>query len=71
MHGTLHTQHAEKTGMDDFERLIMGGVECISATAFHEDIKYVALGHIHKAQRMAEKNMSVIVAVPFPCLFRN
>lgn len=45
--GHLHTRQAEEMEMDDFERLIMGGVECIAAASFHEDIKYVALGHIH------------------------
>ena len=67
--GHLHTQHAEKTGMDDFERLIMGGVECISATAFHEDIKYVALGHIHKAQRIGGKEHVRYCGSPIPMSF--
>src|SRR5665647_797911 len=67
--GHLHTQQAEKTGMDDFERLIMGGVECISATAFHEDIKYVALGHIHKAQRIGGKDHIRYCGSPIPMSF--
>jgi len=67
--GHLHTQQAEKTGMDDFERLIMGGVECISATAFHEDIKYVALGHIHKAQRIGGKEHIRYCGSPIPMSF--
>lgn len=67
--GHLHTQFAEKTGMDDFERLIMGGVECISATAFHEDIKYVALGHIHKAQRIGGKEHIRYCGSPIPMSF--
>ncbi len=33
----------------------MGGVECIAAATFHEDIKYVAFGRIHKAQRIGGK----------------
>jgi len=48
--GHLHTQQAEVTDLDKTERLIMGGIECIPASAFHKDIRYVALGHIHKAQ---------------------
>ena len=67
--GHLHTQQAEKTGMDDFERLIMGGVECISAAAFHEDIKYVALGHIHKAQRIGGKDHIRYCGSPIPMSF--
>jgi exonuclease SbcD len=53
--GHLHTHYAEISDLDKSERLIMGGVECIPATAFHPDIKYVALGHIHKAQRIGGK----------------
>lgn len=53
--GHLHTYNAEITDLDKSERLIMGGVECIPATAFNEEIKYVALGHIHKAQRVGAK----------------
>ena len=67
--GHLHTQQAEKTGMDDFERLIMGGVECVSAVAFHEDIKYVALGHIHKAQRIGGKDHIRYCGSPIPMSF--
>ncbi len=67
--GHLHTQQAEKTGMDDFERLIMGGVECIAAAAFHEDIKYVALGHIHKAQMIGGKDHIRYCGSPIPMSF--
>jgi exonuclease SbcD len=50
--GHLHTHAAEISDLDKSERLIMGGVECVPASAFHPDIKYVALGHIHKAQKI-------------------
>ncbi|MEO9144388.1 MAG: exonuclease SbcCD subunit D C-terminal domain-containing protein [Ginsengibacter sp.] len=67
--GHLHTQLAEKTGMDELERKIMGGIECISAAAFHEDIKYVALGHIHKAQRIGGKDHIRYCGSPIPMSF--
>src|SRR5690606_20970683 len=54
--GHLHTHAAEITDHDKTERLIMGGVECVPATAFHPDLKYVALGHIHKAQKVGGKD---------------
>jgi len=53
--GHLHTYNAEITDLDKTERLIMGGMECVPATAFNEEIKYVALGHIHKAQKVGGK----------------
>jgi len=35
------------------ERLVVGGQECIDATSIGTDAAYVALGHLHKAQRIA------------------
>lgn len=67
--GHLHTQNAEITDLDNKERLIMGGIECISATAFHDEIKYVALGHIHKAQRIGGKNHIRYSGSPLPLSF--
>ncbi|CAN5752435.1 exonuclease SbcCD subunit D C-terminal domain-containing protein [soil metagenome] len=67
--GHLHTQQAEITDMDKAERLIMGGVECISAATFHQDIKYVALGHIHKAQRIGGKEHIRYCGSPIPMSF--
>ena len=67
--GHLHTHQAEISDMDKTERLIMGGVECIPATAFHPDIKYVALGHIHKAQRIGGNEHIRYSGSPLPMSF--
>lgn len=67
--GHLHAQQAEVSDMDTTERLIMGGVECISASAFHGDICYVALGHIHKAQRIGGKEHIRYCGSPLPMSF--
>ncbi|MEO6546795.1 MAG: exonuclease SbcCD subunit D C-terminal domain-containing protein [Ferruginibacter sp.] len=67
--GHLHTQQAEITDMDKSERLIMGGVECVSAAAFDKEIKYVALGHIHKAQRVGGKDHIRYCGSPIPMSF--
>lgn len=67
--GHLHTHHAEITELDKTERLIMGGVECIPATAFHQDIKYVALGHIHMAQCIGGKEHIRYSGSPLPMSF--
>lgn len=67
--GHLHAQQSETGDMDKVERLIMGGVECISAAAFHEDICYVALGHIHKAQRLGGKEHIRYCGSPLPMSF--
>ncbi|WP_293878983.1 exonuclease SbcCD subunit D [Sphingobacterium sp. UBA1498] len=67
--GHLHTHHAEITELDTTERPIMGGVECIPATTFHDDIKYVALGHIHKAQKIGGKDHVRYAGSPLPMSF--
>ena len=67
--GHLHAQQAEISDMDKVERQILGGVECISAAAFHEDIRYVALGHIHKAQRIGGREHIRYCGSPIPMSF--
>lgn len=67
--GHLHAAQAEITDMDSAERAIMGGIECISADAFHPDLCYVALGHIHKAQRIGGKEHIRYAGSPIPLSF--
>lgn len=67
--GHLHARQAEVGDIDKMERLIMGGVECISATAFDNNIRYVALGHIHKAQRIGGKEHIRYCGSPLPMSF--
>ncbi len=44
---------SEISNEDHSERIIIGGEENVDASKFCEDLSYVALGHIHKAQRVA------------------
>lgn len=67
--GHLHAQQAEVGDMDKTERLIMGGVESISATAFDDNVRYVALGHIHKAQSVGGKEHIRYSGSPLPMSF--
>ena len=67
--GHLHAQQAEVGDLDSTERLIMGGVESISAAAFDTGIGYVALGHIHKAQRIGGKEHIRYSGSPLPMSF--
>jgi exonuclease SbcD len=67
--GHLHTAGAQTTEHDKTERLIMGGVEFVPATAFHDDILYTALGHIHKAQRIGGKEHVRYSGTPIPMSF--
>lgn len=67
--GHLHAQQAEVSDIDKMERLIMGGIECISAASFPEGIAYVALGHIHKAQRIGGMEHIRYSGSPLPMSF--
>lgn len=67
--GHLHAAQAEITDMDSAERAIMGGIECVPVDAFHRDILYVALGHIHKAQRIGGKEHIRYSGSPIPLSF--
>lgn len=67
--GHLHAQQAEVGDLDKMERLIMGGVECVSASAFSDDIRYVALGHIHKAQCIGGQEHVRYSGSPLPISF--
>lgn len=68
--GHLHAANAEVSDKNDkSERAIMGGVECIPATAFDENINYVALGHIHKAQKIGGKEHIRYSGSPIPLSF--
>ncbi|SFI53791.1 exonuclease SbcCD subunit D [Parapedobacter indicus] len=67
--GHLHAKGAETSDLDKVERLIMGGVECIAASAFPDELAYVALGHIHKAQRLGGKEHIRYAGSPLPMSF--
>jgi exonuclease SbcD len=65
----LHTLDAELSDHDKTERVIMGGIEFVPAKAFHEDILYTALGHIHKAQKIGGKENIRYSGSPLPMSF--
>lgn len=67
--GHLHAMDAELSDHDTAERVIMGGVECIPSSAFHPDICYTALGHIHKAQRIGGRENVRYSGSPIPMSF--
>ncbi len=48
--GHCHLQGGDES-RDSERRLVIGGVEAVSADAFDPRIAYVALGHLHKAQQ--------------------
>ena len=67
--GHLHAMKVPFYDEDSHDREIMGGVECIPLSAFHKDISYTALGHIHRAQRVGERENIRYSGSPIPLSF--
>jgi len=67
--GHLHTLNAEISDNDKNERLIMGGIEFVPISAFNGNITYTALGHIHKAQKVGDKENIRYSGSPLPMSF--
>jgi exonuclease SbcD len=67
--GHLHALDAEVSADDKSERLIMGGVEFVPVSTFNDNIVYTALGHIHKAQKIGEKETIRYSGSPLPMSF--
>ncbi|HZK65038.1 MAG TPA: exonuclease SbcCD subunit D C-terminal domain-containing protein, partial [Puia sp.] len=67
--GHLTAAGSERTSDDEDERPIMGGVECIAADALPAGLSYVALGHIHKAQKVGGKDHIRYCGSPIPMSF--
>lgn len=67
--GHLHATGAELSDDDRSERIIMGGLESVSAGTFPEGLAYTALGHIHKAQRIGGREEVRYSGSPLPMSF--
>ncbi|MCC8144028.1 MAG: exonuclease SbcCD subunit D C-terminal domain-containing protein [Tannerellaceae bacterium] len=67
--GHLHATGAELSDNDPSERVIMGGLESVAASSFSSDLAYVALGHIHKAQRVGGRENIRYSGSPLPMSF--
>ncbi|RRJ90104.1 exonuclease subunit SbcD [Paenimyroides tangerinum] len=67
--GHLHAMGVETDPEDTAERPIIGGVENINTSSFPTDLKYVALGHIHKPQRLSANDSIRYSGSPIPLSF--
>ena len=54
---------------DSERRIVIGGAEALPLDIFHSDISYVALGHLHRAQRVAQQEQIRYAGSPFPMSF--
>lgn len=67
--GHLYAGSAELSENDRSERVIVGGLESVSADIFDERLTYTALGHIHKAQRIGGRENVRYSGSPLPMSF--
>ena len=67
--GHLQASGAEVSVGDTSEHLIIGGMEGIDARFANDGIAYTALGHLHKAQRVAYKENVRYSGSPLPMSF--
>ncbi len=68
--GHLQVMGSELSSNDRSERTIIGGLETVSTDVFdREDVLYTALGHLHKAQRMGERQNICYSGSPLPMSF--
>lgn len=68
--GHLQATGSEVSENDRSERTIIGGLECISPEVFDKkDILYTALGHLHKPQRVSNRENVRYAGSPLPMSF--
>ncbi|MDR1153804.1 MAG: exonuclease SbcCD subunit D C-terminal domain-containing protein, partial [Bacteroidales bacterium] len=68
--GHLQAKDAQLSDKDTSERTVIGGLECVPAEIFHaDDIGYVALGHLHRCQRVAGYEKIQYAGSPLPMSF--
>lgn len=67
--GHLHARGVKVEDRESAERDIIGGVEMISGSDFPKDLVYVALGHIHKAQKVGDQEHIRYCGSPIPLSF--
>ena len=67
--GHLQASGAEVSVGDGSEHAIIGGMDGIDASFANEGFAYVALGHLHKAQRVSRKENVRYSGAPLPMSF--
>ena len=67
--GHLQATGSEIAEKEHSERTIIGGLECISPDVFTDKVDYVALGHIHKSQRVSGREHIRYAGSPLPLSF--
>ncbi|MDR1582783.1 MAG: exonuclease SbcCD subunit D C-terminal domain-containing protein [Prevotellaceae bacterium] len=68
--GHLQAKDTLLSDKDRSERVIVGGLECVPTNIFDsDDITYVALGHLHRCQKVAGRKNIQYAGSPLPMSF--
>lgn len=67
--GHLHVMGASLSENDKSERIIQGGLECVDYNVFPQRACYVALGHLHRPQKVAGLEHIRYAGSPIPMSF--
>lgn len=68
--GHLHATGSDLSQDDRSERIVVGGLECVSPDIFNkQDVVYTALGHLHKGQRVGKNEAIRYSGSPLPMSF--
>ncbi|MDL2312119.1 exonuclease SbcCD subunit D C-terminal domain-containing protein [Bacteroidales bacterium OttesenSCG-928-B11] len=67
--GHLQATGSEISINDHAERTIIGGLEAISPDIFAPEIRYTALGHLHRAQQVSKRENVRYAGAPLPMSF--
>lgn len=67
--GHLQATGSEISINDRSERTIIGGLEAISPDIFDPEIRYTALGHLHRAQQVSRRENVRYSGTPLPMSF--
>lgn len=67
--GHLQATGAELSENDRSERAVIGGLEGVAPEAFDRGIVYTALGHLHRLQRVSERENVRYAGAPIPMTF--
>ncbi|MDR3308555.1 MAG: exonuclease SbcCD subunit D C-terminal domain-containing protein [Tannerella sp.] len=65
----LYAGGATISQKDKSERIIIGGEEGIRSEAFPEQLSYIALGHLHRAQHLPHRENAYYSGAPLPMSF--
>jgi exonuclease SbcD len=63
--GHLHVSGAEPSVLSE-RRILLGGAEAVAGDLFPADVAYVALGHLHKPQRVGGREQVRYAGSPIP-----